>query len=121
MLELRKSLAGTGKTYVSAQLAVRDGRLNIQVPGPSGNRSYGYAARVTAEPQLIEYVSGLGGTLRSLAGSDKSDYSPCQLRVKGGNTIHLQVAGPQLNRPYGAAADFEHSGLAEWLKTAIED
>lgn len=124
MVKVKKSLAGTGKDYVLAQVAVRDGRLNIQVAGPAGNRSYGYAARVTADKELIEYVRDLDGQLTSLSGSEKTDYTECQLRVnyaKNANTIHMQIPGPSLNRPYGAAAEFYHPGLAEWLSTALDE
>ena len=124
MVKVKKSLAGTGKYYVLAQVAVRDGQLNIQVAGPTGNRSYGYAARVSADKELIEYVRNLYGHLPSLSGSEKEDYAECQLRVnsmKNASTIHMQILGPSLNRPYGAAAEFYHPGLAEWLSTALDE
>jgi hypothetical protein len=121
MVKVKKSLAGTGNDYVLAQVAVRDDQLNIQVAGPAGNRSYGYAARVSAEKKLIEYVQNLNGQLPSLSGSEKADYAECQLRVKNVNKIHMQIPGPNLNRPYGAAADFYHPGLAEWLEIALDE
>jgi hypothetical protein len=120
MVKVRKSLAETGNDYVLAQVAVRNDQLNIQVAGPAGNRPYGYAARVSAEKELIKYVQNLNGQLPSLSGSEKADYAECQLRVKNGK-IHMQIPGPSLNRHYGAAAEFYHPGLAEWLETALNE
>lgn len=73
MFTNQKSLADTGRVYTEVQFRVRpDGRVNVQVAGPSSNRGYGAAAKGSVDEATLAdltAVSGAAEQVKSLAGT----------------------------------------------------
>lgn len=106
-----------GRAYVAMQGAVRYGRFHVQGKGPEANRSYGISADLPVDYTLLSWLQDLNAALPSLAGSERK-YFPIQ-GVVNGDTIHIQIAGPELNRDYGAVIDIskdQASELHTWLR-----
>ena len=109
----------TDTPYLQGQARVREGLLHIQVPGQEGNREYGYAFS-TENPlpkQIAEYLNSLTAENLSLAGTG-AFYFPIQLKGND-ESVHVQIAGPELNRSYGAAFDIGCDGFGIWVQDQI--
>lgn len=104
------SFAGTGKTYVAAQIsAAAYGEVHIQVVGPEGNREYGFAADFNIDPQIAAWIAAQKGNRFSMAtGTAKYQFAQLSLR---GQTIHVQVAGDGDYKAFNV----ESSALAKYL------
>ena len=115
-----RSLAGTGKRYVSAQATVIQypfPLVHVQIAGQHGNRSYGFAVNL-GDPDLFAYVKAeldiASRTLSSLAGTGKR-YIPCQLRIWDKTRVNVQIAGHEGNREYGNAAKIANAEAWAYL------
>lgn len=115
-----RSLANTGKRYVSAQATVIRypfPQVHIQIAGQRGNRSYGFAVNL-GDPELFAYVKAeldiASRTLSSLAGTGKQ-YIPCQLRIWDETRVNVQIAGHEGNRGYGNAAKIANAEAWAYL------
>ncbi len=107
-----ESLAGTGRTYVTAQVRVREEEVHFQVYGPSVNRSYGWAFDLPLDSSgnILHALCLLGAeTVSSLANTGRA-YLPVQIYPYE-DCLHVQVEldftipDHEASRSYGAAVD----------------
>lgn len=116
MFELNESLAGTGKSYVVAQVRPKGGRVHFQVEGKQVNRDYGWAFDLPYEgfgPLNALFLND-AETVPSLAGTD-ARYLEVQIRPRSGGVMHVQaesnapVPASPARRAYGVACDLQAS------------
>ena len=63
------------------QMRCKEGyRVHVQIKGPEGNRSYGFAADYEIDPIIWNALKSIEATLPSLAGTDKK-YFPIELQA----------------------------------------
>lgn len=119
------SYAGTGQKYINAQVRVKDGRINLQIPGPKNNRDYGAAGSFSVSEEFLDFLGEVSQNFvrPSLAGT-LQNYIPVQLRLRE-DGVHVQVnhygaPSEAANRSYGFAETLHGrpEWLTEYLKTA---
>jgi hypothetical protein len=110
---LVESLAGTGQTYIEAQVRLRGDQVHVQVPWPTHiNRSYGWVFDLPTDGFAVITALKAKGTktVPSLAGTDQR-YVPVQFKPTSGGKLHVQVPSHIKlycsggARSYGAATD----------------
>lgn len=116
---MAKSLDATSTTiYYPAQIRCNTSlTVRLQVPSllPSLKTVYQSSDHISVPVAFKAWVQKLPHTHASLSGGSKSVYAPCQVRAIDGQTIQVQIPGPEYNRPYGAAFSFVSAPLAQHL------
>ncbi len=112
------SFASSKTDYVALQIrSLGSERINVQGAGPSTNRGYGVAVKLTAPPELVGWINTLKASIPSLAKTD-AKYVSAQAAVRDGK-IHFQVSGPSLNRGYGASFSDGNGELVTFVKAVL--
>lgn len=93
--------------------------LHIQGVGPEVNRPYGVAVDVGVPANLAEWVRNQPHTTKSESSPKK--YVVMQASLREEDTIHVQVKGSSLNRPYGAVFEFVSSELADFISASHKE
>lgn len=121
---IKKSFTGNGKYYTEIRMkATPKGQIHWQIPGPAGNRDYGWAGDFTATSNLIQAVQDPETTVGSLA-SGGQPYSVGQATVIGYSqpSVHIQLrCNSAYNRDYGFTGDIENEALWNAVKTILND
>lgn len=105
---MNQSFANSKREYTLIQICrAGDNSLHVQGSGPEVNLEYGVADGFTVSDDVMGWFMTIPTTVRSLASKDIK-YVNAQAVVNGegdSRVVHIQISGPQFNRPYGAALD----------------
>jgi hypothetical protein len=114
---------GSIRRYTTMQARLDGDAVKVQVAGDPFNRAYGAMFRVIDVDDLTDWLIKMNKeteqmtftTTKSLAGTD-TQYVTAQARVKQDGQLHIQVRGPEGNRPYGFSSYADvPADVADWL------
>lgn len=111
---LNKSFTGSNKMYAVLQARNSGETFHIQGKGQKVNRDYGVAENIDAEnlpESFVDWADTLDHIFESLAGTGKK-YFRLQAKIVG-NSLHVQIPGPENNRNYGMAFEISSSLLPD--------
>jgi len=124
----RKSLAGTGKSYVGIQFKMTPNGchphqgVHVQIAAPEGNRQYGWAFDVELDDvDLAMAQRAFNAASKNESFATDKPYAVAQATAIGYDEVHVQVAGESVNRDYGAALNWGNDAMREAILRLLSE